>query len=239
MKNNNLSLKILAVSLLLTSLCINSSKAASLSNRLDNMGGNKELMKKAKAVDSQNRFRIVQKRAVDRDLRLEFGVSYGFNAGGDSYINTQNLGASVDFHINPKWSFGARYLRHNNELTNEGKRINDQFEATPGSSTTQAVDYPLSSTLGVISFYPLYGKINWFDVATTQFDFYLLAGAGQMELKSGSSPTWTTGGGIGMWISQNFSSRLEVRYQSYEDEIYSGTRQQGLVVSTLSVGFLL
>ena len=77
-------------------------QAGSLSQRFDNMGGNKALMKKAKAIDSQNRFRIVQKRAVDRDYRLEFSMSYGFNAGGDSYINTQNIGANIDFHINPK-----------------------------------------------------------------------------------------------------------------------------------------
>ena len=124
-------------------------------------------------------------------------------------------------------------------LTAEGRRIFDNFESNPATSKTQAVDYPLSSTLAVASFYPLYGKINWFDKATTQFDFYVLAGAGQMELESGPTPTWTAGGGIGMWLAKNFSSRLEVRYQSYEDEIYTGTRPQGMVVSAFSIGILL
>lgn len=212
--------------------------AKSLNSRLDNMGGNRELMKKAKAVDSQNRFRIVQKREVDRELRFEFGASYGFNAGGDSYVSTQNLGASIDFHISPKWSIGARYLRHNNALTQEGQRVVDQYDSGDVNET-KAVDFPLDSTLAVVSFYPFYGKINWFDITTTQFDFYGLVGGGQMNLNSGSSSTWTAGGGVGMWLSQNFSSRLEVRYQGYQDNVWDGTRDQGVVVSTLSVGILL
>lgn len=228
------------VAVLVTTVCASQvSLAGTISNRLDQMGGNKELMKKAKAVDSENRFRIVQKRAVDRHMRLEVGMNYGFHAGGDSYINTQSIGANVDLHITPRWSFGARYFSHNNSLTSEGQEMWDKAETTGPGAATRAVDFPLNTTLGVISFYPLYGKINWFDTATTQFDMYLLAGGGQVELQSGASPTWTAGGGIGMWLTQHFASRLEVRYQGYQDQIYSGSRDQGIVVSTLSVGILL
>jgi len=54
--------------------------------------------------------RIVQNRAVDRNLRLEIGANYGLVSGGDVYYRTQNLGANLDFHITPHWSIGARII---------------------------------------------------------------------------------------------------------------------------------
>jgi len=50
--------------------------------------------------------RVVQNRLVNRDMRLELGVNYGSFAGGDPYLNTDQLGGSVDLHINPMFSVG-------------------------------------------------------------------------------------------------------------------------------------
>jgi opacity protein-like surface antigen len=78
-----------------------------------------------------------------------------------------------------------------------------------------------------------------FDLGVAQFDIYLLGGGGQMVLNSGSTSTWTAGGGIGLWMSQHITSRLEIRYNNFTDQIYSGTRNENAVISTLSIGFLL
>ena len=207
------------------------------------LGGNESLMRKARALDARNRKRVVQKRAVDRYNRLELSVGYGLFSGGDPYVSTSALGVTSDFHITPRWSLGVRYYDHRNELSSEGKRVFDEFDQAQraGLITGSApdVDYPDSTTLGVISFYPLYGKMNLFDQGVAQFDFYLLAGAGQMQLSSGSTETYTAGGGLGLWMSQHIASRLEVRYQNYQDEIFSGPRDQDVVVTSFSLGFLL
>jgi outer membrane immunogenic protein len=217
--------------------------AADYTQRLEGLGGNKSLIKKARSLDPNNKVRIVQNRSVDRNWRLELGVNYGMNAGGDPYITTQNLGGSLDLHINPKWSVGMRYISHYNELTAEGKRVFDEAknqEAIDGRFRKTAVEYPLESTLGVINFYPIYGKMNMFDFGVAQFDMYLLAGAGTVQLESsGAVPSWTAGGGVGLWLSQHFTSRLEVRYQNYQDELYTGKRDLDLVVTTFSIGLLL
>lgn len=236
----NITQIFLAHSLLL--LAANVSFAADLNTRVNSLGGNKELIRKAKALDPDNKMRVVQRRAVDRTLRLEFGVNYGLVSGGDPYLNSQTVGGLLDFHINPHWSVGARHYEHYNELTPEGRRVFDDAKAMSASGdpyVKPAVDYPLSSTLAVVSLYPFYGKLNLFDMGVAQFDVYVLGGYGQMKLESGSAPTWSAGGGIGLWMSQHFSSRLETRYQAYEDKIYTGSRDMNIVVTTFSIGFLL
>jgi outer membrane immunogenic protein len=220
----------------------NVAMARDLSKRIDTLGGDKELVKKAQALDARNKFRVVQKRAVDRNWRMELGANVSMHSGGDPYVETQSYGGFFDLHINPRWSIGVRHNENMNTLTSEGKRVFDEAERNgllQDPFQRPAIDYPLSSTLGVISFYPVYGKLNLFDTAVTQFDLYMLGGYGQVKLSSGASDAWTAGGGIGIWWNQHFSTRAEVRYQSYEDKIYTGSRDIDLVVSTLSFGFIL
>lgn len=234
---NTLVVSLTLMAALLTSANVASAK--SLNNRLDKLGGNKELYRKTKAMDPKNKFRVVQKRAVDRYWRLEIGGNYGMHAWSDPYVETSTWGGFADLHINPKWSVGARYNKHSNSLTSEGQRIYDNYN-NGLAPTFQGVDLPESSTFGVISFYPMYGKLNLFDSAVAQFDVYLMGGAGQMELNSGPAQAWTAGGGVGVWMSNHFATRLEVRYQAYEDQIAQNvTRDQNMVVTTLSIGFML
>lgn len=216
--------------------------AANLDKKMGDLGGNKDLIRKAKYLDPDNKVRIVQKRTVERHWRLELGMNYGMVAGGDPYVSTQSLGGNLDLHINPRWSVGARYYNHYNELTSEGERVFKDVGASNSAGipyTHPAIDYPLNTTLGVVSFYPVYGKLNLFDMGVAQFDLYVLGGYGETKLESGSSPTWTAGGGVGLWMSQHFASRLEVRYQNYQDKIYTGARELDLVMTSFSIGFLL
>lgn len=215
---------------------------AAMAADINDLGGNKDLIRRARTLDPDNKIRVVQNRTVDRRWRVELGLNYGLIAGGDPYVNTQNLGGSLDLHINPMWSVGARYYEHYNELTSEGHRIYDAAKnnAEMGQPYQKTdIDYPLNSTLGVLSFYPVYGKLNFFDMGLAQFDLYVLGGYGQVHTESGTSPTWTAGGGAGVWISQHFTTRLEVRYQNYEDHISSGRRDLDMVVTNLSFGILL
>jgi len=216
--------------------------AQDLSKRIDELGGNQDLAKKAKALDPDNRVRIVQNRAVDRTWRFEVGINYGNVSGGNPYLNTYALGGALELHINPKFSIGGRYYNYQNELTSEGERAYKAAEASNSVDNPwgkPAVDYPISTSLATASFYPIYGKLNLFDMGVAQFDLYMVGGYGQMKTSSGTSPAWIAGGGVGMWLSQNFSSRIEVRYQNYQDEIYTGSRDEKAIATTFSIGILL
>ena len=90
-----------------------------------------------------------------------------------------------------------------------------------------------------MNWYPLYGKINWFERSVVHFDIYALGGYGQVRLNSGPTSTYTAGGGIGLWITQHFTTRLEMRYQTYAAKYYAGTKDLDLTVGSLQMGWLL
>lgn len=220
-----------------------SAKRIDLSKDVDTLGGNKALLEMAHAIDPENRARIVQKRAVDRYNRFELGVSYGGLFGGDSYVRTQNMGLSADFHLTPRWSVGARYVDHGNSLTPEGERAFREAEEayrTGGRSfVVPDVDYAMRSALAVVSWYPIYGKTNLLDRGIAQFDMYLLAGGGQIQLSSGTTPLATAGAGIGIWINNHVTARAELRYQGYKDQIITGERQIHSAVASFGLGWML
>ena len=219
------------------------SLAAGVYDDFDSLGNNKDIAKRARRLDPKNKVRIVQNRLVDRNYRLELGVNYGTVAGGDSYLNTSNLGGSVDFHFNPRWSVGVRYYRSYNELTNQGKQVFDeakrQQQETGLSGDVVDVDFPVNTTFATINFYPIYGKLNFFDLGISQFDVYTLLGYGQVQTNNTSSPAYTLGAGVGLWLNNHFSTRFEARYQSYEDKVYSGTRDLNLTIFSFSIGLIL
>jgi outer membrane immunogenic protein len=232
---------------LLSLITLNVWAAGDLTNEMDALGANRELMKKAKAIDPKNRVRVVQNREVDRYYRLELGVNYGFAAGGDPYVNTSLLGGQMDFHFTPRVSLGARYYNASNSLTSEGKQVFDDAEARKQANDPNfrrpGVDYAKDQWLVVANWYPMYGKVNLFDVAISQFDIYVLGGGGQINLSSGTAPLYTAGGGLGIWWNQHFSTRLEARWQGYQDRIFDGqgmvSRDINQTLLTATMGFLL
>jgi outer membrane immunogenic protein len=223
------------------------SSAALAQSDFDSLGSNEGILKRARSLNTQQQVRIVQKRAVDRDYRFEVGAAYGGSAGGNSYLNTQPIMGTLEFHVTPRFSFGGRYTAYANQLTKEGESQLEAARAAKNAGrtdyTVSDIDLPNSSLMGTVSYYPMYGKLNFFDLTVVQFDFYVLAGYGTMEMKSGSSATWTAGGGIGFWWNKYVSSRLEIRQQGYQDRVTTpsglSTRDIGLTIGTLGIGILL
>ncbi len=221
-----------------------SSVSSATEQDLDSLADDSALIERAKVMDPKNRVQIVQKRAVDRNLRLELGGNYGYIGGGDSYLTSQNLGAYMDFHITPNWSVGFRYNNFINSLTEEGKSVyqaavQNQVNGTTGA-LAPAVDSPVNSELATIAWYPVYGKMNFFNSWVPHFDLYALAGYGKTQTESGlNSDTFAGGMGIALWLSQHFTSHLEVRYQTYQDSPVASTRRENLVIGQVSLGILL
>jgi outer membrane beta-barrel protein len=210
---------------------------------IDTLGGNEDLMMKAQSLKSQTRARIVQDRIVDRRNKIEFGVSYGGVLGGDSYMQTQALGFIANYHITPRWSLGVQYSDFSNNLTAEGKRVFSQYQqhqaagGTPGYAVD--VDYPLHSAMAVINWYPIYGKTSFMDMGVSQFDLYLIGGAGQIQLSSGSTGIYAAGLGAGAWLTRHVSLRAEFKYQTYEDHPITGARHLDTGVANLGMGWIL
>lgn len=214
--------------------------AKSLKKDFDTLGDNKVFAERVKEMDQDKKVRIVQNRIVDLHNRFELGGSYGYNAGGDSYVTTQHLGGLLDFHFSPKFAMGVRYQHYYNELTNEGRAQYDAAKAANNNSPEFAgIDFPKEMGLLTLSYSPIYGKLNLFDMSVAHFDIYVLGGFGKVTLDSGDSNVLAGGLGTGIWVTQNFSARFEARYESYKDLIGTFNRSQSNIQGLFSIGILL
>lgn len=219
-----------------------------VSQSLESIGSKRSSHDRAYRFDSRARVGIVHGRAIDRNWRVELGANYGPSAFGDAYLNTQTLGGRVDLHVNPAFSLGVLYAKAFNQLSNEGEARMQQarFDAATYGNRPR-IAYPEDQVMGVINWYMTYGKLNFFDWRTFQFDIYSLAGFGQINVTTNSNGqesaqttgVWTGGAGIGFWLAQHLTSRFEIRYQSYSDKAYGGARDINQIIGTFGLGVLL
>lgn len=203
--------------------------ASEILKDFDSLGGNKVLLEKAKALNPETSVGIVQDRVVNRRNRLEISPDVSYVMGGDAYLSTKNLGATIHYHITPHWSLGIRYNSSYSTLKDEAKYL--IYGSGPG--LVPAVDYPRSQVVGLLNWYPIYGKMNLYDLGVTHFDVYVTLGGGQITLNSGPTRTYTAGGGVGLWFSQHLAARLELRWQGYN----AIRDEQGTYMNTTVAGF--
>jgi outer membrane immunogenic protein len=221
----------------------NSSKR--LSEDVEALGGNTSLLELSKELNPDKKVRVVQNRLVPRENRFEITTGYGQKLGGDAYLQTQAFHFNVEYHLNPKFSFGLIYYNYGNRLSNEGQRIfkeaDEALKAGGGISSYPNIDPPQHSLLGQMQFYPIYGKINIFDKTIIQFDVSLIAAVGSIQLESGRTAMVSAGIGSGFWINQNISLRLELRHETYKDQdfIYKTHRTLNPVHGSIGLGFML
>ncbi|MCB0362261.1 MAG: outer membrane beta-barrel domain-containing protein [Bdellovibrionales bacterium] len=206
---------------------------ADLMEDFDSLGGNDVLLERARALQPDAQIEIVQDRVVNRHSRSEFLPEYGNVIGGDVYMNTQYVGLNYDYHINPHWSVGVKYSYFLNELGSEGHHLIERIGFIP------ELDWPKQSYMGLVNYYPIYGKFSFGGYGIVHFDFYVLAGYGSVDLKSGPTEAFSLGGGVGFWLSQHLSSRLELRYLNYDSERFSGASNMKLSVLNFGIGYLL
>lgn len=215
-------------------------------SEFDELGGNKVILDRARELNPDTKIEIVQDRTVSRKNRFEISPEFSGTMGGDdTYTRTQSVGLNVNYHFNHRWSLGVKYNHSFNKLTAEGEALvdaaYDDWLANPQDpkAIIPQVDYQKSESLVLLNWYPVYGKMNLLDSRIAQFDIYGLLGAGQVSLKSGNKPTYTAGGGMGIWWTPQISSRLELRYQRYNVEYTTGPKNLDLAVVSMQLGWLL
>lgn len=210
----------------------------------DSLGGNTILLQRAKALEPEKDLRIIQGRTVDRRHRVEIAPEFAGTFGGDSYVQSKAVGLNLNYHFTPRFSVGLKYNYNFNSLTSEGENMYNaalaEYYADPENPTAPypEVDYVKDQALALVNWYPFYGKMNVFD-HVVQFDFYALGGWGQMRLRSGPTETYTAGGGVGFWITQHFSTRLEMRYQNYTAKYINSERDMDLTIGSVQMGWIL
>jgi outer membrane beta-barrel protein len=220
-------------------------KAESTDAEFDSLGGNKIFLEKAKALQPETKVSIVQNRTVSLEKRIEIAPEFSGTFGGDTYTRTKSIGVNAFYHFNPRWALGVKYNYSFNSLTPEGDSLvsqaYEQFKKKPDTTIIgyPQIDYQKSEKMALFNYSPIYGKMNLFDKSIAHFDLYLLGGYGQVELSSGETPTYTAGGGLGFWINQHFSTRIEMRYQNFVAKYFEVEKKMDLAVASMQIGWLL
>lgn len=238
MKNMNIGKVLLGMALMTGLFTAETAMSADLMKDFDTLGGNDVLLEKAKALNPEAQIRIVQDRVVSRRRRVEISPEFSSVLGGDAYNMTSNLGLNAHYHFTPQWSVGLKYSYSFNQLRQEGEYLINDVSVS-GKAQIPQIDFPKQQAQLVVNWYPIYGKMNLYDLGVVHFDIYALAGGGQIELKSGMTTSYTAGGGIGLWVSQHLSTRFELRYEGYTAKRYTGDTNMNTTVAGIQVGYML
>ena len=210
------------------------SAQADILKDFDSLGGNDVLVERAQLLQPEKSVSVVQNRVVDRRIRHEFSVGYSNYLGGDAYLETQSVDLAYNFHINPYVSVGLGYFSNSSEFSKEGRYTIDVDGLIPD---VEAID---SGYEIAVYGYPMYGKINLLNMGVVHFDFYGVASYGKMTLATSESNHYSVGGGIGLWISQHITSRIELRQRYFTaQKRISGATSMDQTVLSVSIGYLL
>lgn len=212
--------------------------SAGLMKDFDTLGGNDVLLQRAQALNPDAQIRIVQDRIVSRRHRVELSPEFSSVLGGDAYNKTNNLGLNMQYHFTPEWSVGLKYNYSFNQLRPEGENLLTDV-SVDGKARIPDIDFPKQEALLLLNWYPIYGKMNLYELGVVHFDIYALLGGGQVELKSGMTTVYTGGGGLGLWVSQHLSTRFELRYEGYTAKRFNGDTNMNTTVAGVQVGYLL
>lgn len=215
-----------------------STQSSGLLKDFDTLGGNDVLLEKAQALNPEAQIRIVQDRVVTRRSRVEIAPEFSSVLGGDAYNRTSNIGLNTHYHFTPQWSLGLKYNYSFNTLRPEGENLLTDV-SVDGKARIPDIDFPKQQASLTLNWYPIYGKMNLYELGVVHFDVYALAGAGQVELKSGWTTSYTGGAGIGLWVSQHLSTRFELRYEGYTAKRFTGDTQMNTTIAGIQVGYLL
>jgi outer membrane beta-barrel protein len=167
---------------------------------------------------------------VNKRYEVTFGGATNFTP--DSHLVTRQLGATYRYHLNSRWSFGARYQQFYNELSSAGEKLFESKSLLPDS------DFALNSKEAFVSYNTIYGKLRWSQDTVVYFDQYVSLGAGEIELASGKQTLLLADAGLSFWLGKHMSSRVGIRNEFYSQTQFLGERSIHNAVGYLEIGYL-
>ena len=219
---------------------------ADILDKIQSLGGNDVLYEKARILTPEKNITIVHKRLINRSFKNELNFEANNIVGGDVFLQTILFGLNYQFHISPYWSVGIKGYIAFNDLSSEGNdfvnhAINLRYNFNQLKPLVPDIDYMRYSSYLISNWYPIYGKLNLYDIGIGHYDIYILSGIGRVWLRRGGAIGFIAGGGFAFWISDNISTRIEVKYETYKAQRLSINSEQRLHLTSisLSVGYIL
>lgn len=200
-----------------------------LENKLDSLNIPSD---KVTPILSKEKLYAVNERYSNLNKRHEFTVLGANNFNADSHLNTTMSGATYRFHLNGKWSVGARYSEYFNELSSAGQKLFEEEKILPDT------DYAIKSSEAFINFNTIYGKLRFTKDTIVYFDQYISLGYGNIQLAKEETQMYSVDLGFAFWLGKHMSTRVGVKNESYTQNKIKGPQNVHNAMGYLEFGYL-
>ncbi len=181
---------------------------------------------------SEEQLQIVNTRYSSLINRHEVTLRGAHNFTSEGHLRVRQAALSYRYHLNDRWSFGLRYVRHSNKLSKDGDFLLSQQKIVPDT------DYALNAQELFASYNTIYGKLRWSERRVVYFDQYISLGGGQIELASDRTQHAFVDLGFVFWPSRWGSLRVGIKNEMYEQIKRSGENFRYNAVGYLEFGYL-
>ena len=181
---------------------------------------------------SEDQLHVVNTRYSSLINRHEISLQGTHNFTSESHLRVRQAALSYRYHLNDRWSFGLRYVRHSNKLSEDGRFLLDDQKIVPDT------DYALNAREIFASYNTIYGKMRLSQRRVLYFDQYISLGAGQTKLASDQTPHAFLDLGFAFWLSRWGSLRVGMKNEIYEQVKRSGEEFRYNAMGYLEFGYL-
>ena len=174
----------------------------------------------------------VNERYSSLNNRFELTLFGAHDFAADAHMDSKQSGVTARYHINSRWSLGARYTEYFNQLSASGEALFEQEQLLPDS------DFALNSTDAFINFNTVYGKVRLTRDTVVYFDQYISLGYGTVGLSRGETQMYLADLGLAFWVGKKMSARFGVKNEFYTQQKLNGSNDVHNAMGYLEIGYL-
>ncbi|NDD91408.1 outer membrane beta-barrel domain-containing protein [bacterium] len=156
----------------------------------------------------------VQSRFNPLKGRFELGIGAAQDFTNSSFLSSRQMGGSLRYHLNDRFSLGFVGAQVFNSLTETTKQLMDSEGFLPDVAYAK---YRANLELAINTFY---GKFRISNNTVLYLDQYIALGAGVVGLNRGNATMGTVDLGFAFWLGRQTVVRLGMK-----DHIYREARQ--------------
>jgi outer membrane beta-barrel protein len=187
---------------------------------------------KVTTVLSEDKLYVLNNRYSSLINRHELTIAGANNFTADSHLVTEQAALSYRYHINSKWSLGARYTRYTNKLSSAGQILFNNKSILPDT------DFALNGQELFVNYNTIYGKLRWSENSVVYFDQYISLGGGKVKLSSGDKNLALADIGLSFWLGNHGSARIGLKNEFYQQNQLSGSRNIHNGIGYIEFGYL-
>lgn len=187
----------------------------------------------APAGISSEKLYSVQSRFNPLARKVEFSVSTGQDFTNSAFLSSQQMGGSLRFHFNDRWSLGVSGARVFNSFTRTANQLISQDGIVPD------VAFARTRMDASLAFNTIYGKFRLTLDRVFYLDQYIALGAGIASLDRGPATMGTLDLGFAFWMGRSGVLRLGMKDHFYREQRALATVMTQHWVGHVDLGWML